>query len=178
MNIYDFVVKGTDGSDVSLKNYEGKVLLVVNTATACGLTPQYEAMQKLHDKYAGRGLMVLDFPCNQFLNQTPGSDAEIESFCTTNYGTTFTRFAKIDVNGANADALYVWLKKQAGADKHHEAAAEFEGKVKQFTEGSTETDIKWNFGKFLIDKSGNVVARYSPICPPESLEGDIEGLLG
>lgn len=177
MNLYDFTMNNNLGKAVSLKDYEGKVLLIVNTATKCGLTPQYTALQKLYDKYKDQGFEILDFPCNQFLNQAPENDAEITSFCTLNYGTTFPRFAKIDVNGENAAPLYVWLKEQAPEDKGDKDTKAFEEKVKEYTPENKTNDIKWNFGKFLIDQSGNVIARYSPAYAPENLERDIEALL-
>lgn len=157
MSIYDFTVKGRAGEDVSLSTYKGKVLLVVNTATGCGFTPQYEGLQKLYDKHKEKGFEILDFPCNQFANQAPGTIEEIQSFCTLNYGTTFPRFAKIDVNGKNASDLFKFLKKE-----------------KKSALGSS---IKWNFTKFLIDREGNVVKRFAPTDTPESIEQDIVALL-
>ncbi|MEN6634559.1 MAG: glutathione peroxidase [Clostridiaceae bacterium] len=157
MAFYDFTVKGRAGEDVALSTYKGKVLLVVNTATGCGFTPQYEGLQKLYDKHKDKGLEILDFPCNQFANQAPGTIEEIQSFCTLNYGTTFPRFAKIDVNGRNASDLFKFLKKE-----------------KKSALGSS---IKWNFTKFLIDREGNVVKRFAPTDTPESIESDIVALL-
>ncbi len=177
MNIYDFSVKGAKGEAVSLKQYEGKVLMVVNTATKCGLTPQYTALQELYDKFKDKGLVILDFPCNQFMGQAPGSDEEISEFCTLNYKTTFPRFKKIDVNGKNADPLYVWLKEQAPEDKGNDETKSFEKKVKVLTLGNKKQDIKWNFGKFLIDRKGSVAARYSPAYLPENLAQEVEALL-
>lgn len=177
MSIYDYTVKNNVGDDISLEQFKGKVLLVVNTATKCGLTPQYEALQSMYDKYESKGFTVLDFPCNQFGGQAPGSDEEISEFCTLNYGTKFPRFAKIDVNGANASPLYVWLKEQAPEDKGNEETAKFEEMVKQYTPDNGPADIKWNFGKFLIDRDGNVITRYSPAMTPETLAADIEALL-
>lgn len=177
MNIYDFTVKDNLGNDVSMMEFEGKVLLVVNTATKCGLTPQYTGLQELYEKYKEQGFEILDFPCNQFLKQAPGSDHEIDEFCNLNYGTTFPRFAKIDVNGKNADPLFVWLKDQAPEDKGNDESKAFEKKVKILTLGKKKSDIKWNFGKFLIDRSGNVVERYSPAYPLNLLEQDIEAQL-
>ncbi|MFT3983391.1 MAG: glutathione peroxidase [Lachnospiraceae bacterium] len=177
MTVYDFSVKNNKGEVVSLSDYRGKVLLIVNTATKCGLTPQYDALEALYKKYESRGLVILDFPSNQFLNQAPGSDEEITQFCTLNYGTTFPRFSKIDVNGKNADPLYVWLKEQAPEDRGDEASEAFEKKVKALKPFAKASDIKWNFGKFLIDSNGEVHARYSPAYKPEQLEADIEQLL-
>ncbi len=157
MKFYDYTVKGRAGEDVSLADYKGKVLLVVNTATGCGFTPQYEGLQKLYDAHKDKGFEVLDFPCNQFANQAPGSIDEIQSFCTLNYGTTFPRFAKVDVNGKNASDLYKFLKKQKGS--------------------LLGSSIKWNFTKFLVDREGNVVKRFAPTDTPESIENDILALL-
>ena len=157
MTFYDFSVKGRAGEDISLADYKGKVLLVVNTATGCGFTPQYEGLQKLYDSHQDKGFEILDFPCNQFANQAPGTNDEIQSFCTLNYGTTFPRFAKIDVNGKNASDLFKFLKKEKGS-----------------VLGSS---IKWNFTKFLIDREGNVVKRFAPTDTPESIESDILALL-
>lgn len=177
MNIYDFTVKGRKGEAVSLSDHSGKVLLVVNTATQCGLTPQYAGLEALYNKYRDRGFEILDFPCNQFLGQAPGSDEEITAFCTLNYGTTFPRFAKIDVNGDSADPLYVWLREQAPVDRGDDESRAFEEKVKELMPLAEAGDIKWNFCKFLIDRAGNVAARYSPAIAPEKLEGEIEALL-
>jgi len=157
MTFYDYTVKGRAGEDVALSTYKGKVLLVVNTATGCGFTPQYEGLQKLYDTHKDKGFEILDFPCNQFANQAPGSIDEIQSFCTLNYGTTFPRFAKVDVNGKNASDLFKFLKK-----------------AKKSTLGSS---IKWNFTKFLLDRQGNVVKRFAPTDTPESIEKDIVALL-
>ncbi len=177
MNLYDFTVTNNKGESVSLKDYEGKVVLIVNTATKCGLTPQYEALQKLYDTYKDRGLEILDFPCNQFLKQAPGSDEEIQEFCSLNYNTTFPRFAKIDVNGKKADPLYVWLKEQKPKDKIDKGAKSFEKKVSLLTLGNRKYDITWNFGKFLINREGTIIERYSPAYAMESLEKEIEAIL-
>lgn len=157
MELYDITVKDREGNDVSLSQYKGKALLIVNTATGCGFTPQYEGLQKLYEKYKDKGLEILDFPCNQFGNQAPGTEEEIHSFCTLNYGTTFPQFAKIEVNGPNESALYSYLKKRKG--------------------GVLGSDIKWNFTKFLVDKTGNVAGRFGSMDKPESLEKDIAALL-
>lgn len=178
MNIYDFTVKNNKGEAVSLSQYQGKVLLIVNTATKCGLTPQYEALESLYQKFGPERLEILDFPCNQFMNQAPGTDEKITEFCTLNYNTTFPRFSKIDVNGKNADPLFIWLKKQAPEDRSDDSSKPFEHIVKMLKPFAKPGDIKWNFGKFLIDRSGNVHARYSPAYRPEQLENDIKALLG
>jgi glutathione peroxidase len=158
MNIYDFIVKDAKGNDVSLSAYRGKVLLIVNTATACGFTPQYEGLQELYESHKDRGFEILDFPCNQFGHQAPGTGEEIAAFCTGRFGITFQQFAKIEVNGENESPLYKWLKTQKG--------------------GVAGSKIKWNFTKFLIDKNGNVVGRYAPTAKPESLVARIEQVLG
>ena len=157
MSLYDFSVKTRDGKDVSLNDYEGKVLLIVNTATGCGFTPQYTGLQELYNKYKDQGLEILDFPCNQFLNQAPGSDEEIHTFCTGRFGITFPQFAKIDVNGKNEHPLYTFLKKQQG--------------------GKLGSRIKWNFTKFLIGRDGAVLKRFAPTDTPEQIEQFIKDLL-
>lgn len=157
MNIYDFNVKDSKGNEVSLSKYKGKVILIVNTATGCGFTPQYKGLEELYRKYNPAGLEILDFPCNQFGHQAPGSDAEINEFCTLKYDTTFPRFKKINVNGSDEAPLYKWLKGQKG--------------------GLLGNRIKWNFTKFLVDREGNVVARYSPTTSPAKLETAIKNLL-
>lgn len=177
MSVYDFSVKNNKGENVSLSEYEGKVLLIVNTATKCGLTPQYDALEALYKKYKEQGFEILDFPCNQFMNQAPGSDEDISQFCTLNHGTTFPRFKKIDVNGKNADPFYVWLKEQAPEDRGDEKSKSFEKKIKLLKPFAKAGDIKWNFGKFLINAKGEVVGRYSPAFTPDQLEKDIEKLL-
>lgn len=157
-SIYDFTAKTLDGKDVSLGDWRGKVLLIVNTASKCGFTYQYQGLEALHRDYAARGLAVLGFPCNQFGHQEPGDAAEIANFCSLTYDVTFPMFAKIDVNGDTAHPLYKWLKTQKRG---------FLG-----TSG-----IKWNFTKFLIDRSGNVVGRFGPTTKPEALAAAIEALL-
>ncbi len=157
MNIYDFKVVDNINNIVELSEYKDKVLLIVNTATGCGLTPQYKELQELYEKYKDRGLEILDFPSNQFLQQAKGSDSEINSFCTLNYNTTFKRFKKIDVNGDNEDKLYTFLKSKQ--------------------KGFLNSKIKWNFTKFLVDKQGNVVKRFSPTAKPLNLEEYIVKLL-
>lgn len=177
MTVYDFTVKGAGGKPVSLSDFAGKVLLIVNTATRCGLTPQYEGLEAIYKKYRDRGLEVLDFPSNQFLNQAPGTDEEIGAFCTLNYGTTFPRFAKVDVNGKDADPLFAWLRERLPEDEGDEEAQSFERKVKVFKPFAKRGDIKWNFGKFLIDREGNPLKRFSPALAPEKLAAEIEKLL-
>ncbi|MEG0505777.1 MAG: glutathione peroxidase [Raoultibacter sp.] len=178
MNVHDFSVKATNGKPISLSDYAGKVLLIVNTATKCGLTPQYKELQALYDTYRDQGFEILDFPSNQFLKQAPGTDSEISEFCTLNYGTTFPRFAKIDVNGKHADPLFVALKEQLREELGDETSASFGRKVKVLTPFGKKGDITWNFGKFLIDRKGVPIARYAPGYAPEKLKADIERLLG
>jgi len=165
MNLYDFTVKAMDGSDVSLADYKGKVVLVVNTATECGFTPQYEELQKIYNEFHTEGLEILDFPCNQFGQQAPGNDDEIHTFCTGRFGITFPQFAKIDVRGENASPLFQWLS----------ANTKFEGfgmnpmgimmngiAKKMDPDYKNNGAVKWNFTKFLIDRSGSIVARFEP----------------
>ncbi|MBQ7506904.1 MAG: glutathione peroxidase [Lachnospiraceae bacterium] len=150
MSVYDFTVKNNKGKEVSLSEYKGKVLLIVNTATKCGLTPQYEGLEALYEKYHEQGFEILDFPCNQFAFQAPGSAEKIDSFCTLRYNTKFPRFEKIKVNGRDTAPLYVYMKEQKPGR------------------------IEWNFAKFLIDREGNVVNRFAPTEKPEKLTSSIE----
>jgi glutathione peroxidase len=158
MSLYDFSAVRLDGTQSSLREYEGRVLLIVNTASKCGFTPQYKGLEALYRDYAPRGFSVLGFPCNQFGEQEPGGSEEIGQFCEVNYGVTFPMFAKIDVNGDTAHPLYQWLKKQAPGVLGSER-------------------IKWNFTKFLIDRTGQVVGRFAPTTKPEELASHIERLL-
>lgn len=157
-HFYDFSAKNIQGEEVSMSHYKGKVLLIVNVASKCGFTPQYEGLEKLYQDYKGQGLEILGFPCNQFGKQEPGTPEEIKNFCKINFGVTFPLFAKIDVNGDGTHPLYVYLKEQAPGFLGTEA-------------------IKWNFTKFLIDKKGTVVERYGSSTKPEKIAGDIEKLL-
>lgn len=157
MSIYDFKVKAVDGGDISMSLFQGKVLLIVNTATKCGFTPQYEGLQRLYDKYKEQGFEILDFPCNQFGHQAPGSNEEIGNFCELRYKTSFPRFAKIDVNGVKEEPIFRYLKQKKG--------------------GFMGDNIKWNFTKFLVSRDGQVIDRYAPITQPERIEKDILKLL-
>ena len=157
-SVYDFSAKAIDGRDISLEDYRGKVLLIVNTASQCGFTYQYEGLEMLHERLSDQGLVVLGFPCNQFSNQEPGNETEIAEFCRTTYDVQFPMFAKIEVNGPNTHPLYAWLKSNA--------------KGILGTEG-----IKWNFTKFLIDRNGRIFSRYAPQTKPEAIRGEIEELI-
>ena len=156
-SVYDFTVKTANGTEKPLKEYEGKPLLIVNTASKCGLTPQFKGLQELYDNYGEKGLEVLGFPCDQFNNQEFGDIDETMEFCQRNYGVTFPMFGKIDVNGENADPLFQYLKEQK--------------------KGVLSSNIKWNFTKFLVDRSGKVIERYAPTTEPSKIESDIEKLL-
>lgn len=177
MTIYDFKVKDAKNSEVSLNDYKDKVLLIVNTATGCGFTPQYEGLENLYKKYQAQGFEVLDFPCNQFLNQAPGTNDEIVSFCQLKYGTTFKTFGKIEVNGNNEEPLYHYLKKAAAEDIENSDTPAFIEKIKKLGQNVLGTEIKWNFTKFLIDRGGNVVARYAPTVKPEDIDAKVAELL-
>ncbi|WP_238915278.1 glutathione peroxidase [Clostridium sp. YIM B02555] len=157
MNFYDFTANKVSGKEIKMDEYKGKVLLIVNTASKCGLTPQLEGLENLYKEYKDKNFEILGFPCNQFANQDPGTNKEISEFCLINYGVTFTMFEKIDVNGQNAHPIYKFLKENA--------------------KGTFGSEIKWNFTKFLIDKEGNVIKRYAPITTPEKIKSDIEKLL-
>ncbi len=155
--IYDFTVKDIQGNDLSLEKFKGKVMLIVNTASNCGFTKQYDGLQKLYEKYKDQGFVVLGFPCNQFGKQEPGDEKEIANFCTDTFNVTFPMMSKIEVNGENAHPLYKFLKKEKG--------------------GVLGDEIKWNFTKFLVDKEGNLVDRFAPQKTPEEIEDDIKELL-
>lgn len=157
VSIYDFSVKDIEGKEVSLSKYDGKVLLIVNVASKCGFTSQYEGLETLYQKYKDKNFMILGFPSNQFMNQEPGTNEEIKEFCRLTYGVDFDMFSKIDVNGKNEDPLYTYLKKQAS--------------------GTITDSIKWNFTKFLVDKDGTVLKRYGSIDKPSEIEPDIVKLL-
>lgn len=157
MSIYDYQVKDANGDHVRLREYEGKVLLIVNTATGCGFTPQYEGLEELYKKYQSQGFEILDFPCNQFANQAPGTESEIVSFCQLKYGVSFKTFAKVEVNGSNADPLFTYLKDQKS--------------------GVMGSKIKWNFTKFLVDRKGNVVERFAPTADAAKIEKRLKELI-
>ncbi|MBR4560398.1 MAG: glutathione peroxidase [Bacteroidales bacterium] len=180
--IYDITVKDMDGSDVSLANYKGKVLLIVNVASKCGLTPQYEGLEALYQKYKDQGLEILAFPCNQFLGQEPGTNEEIQSFCSLNYNVTFPLFDKIDVNGEAESPLYTYLKKQAPFQGYPEGTEEFAAMLDEIHQktgsGFDQGDaIRWNFGKFLVSKDGKTILRFEPMVTPDMMEEAIQEFL-
>ena len=179
MNIYDFKVKAQDGSEVSLSDYKGKVLLIVNTATGCGFTPQYDELQNIYDEFREKGLEILDFPCNQFGGQAPGNDEEIHSFCTGRYGITFPQFSKVDVNGENAAPLFKWLTDNTEFEGFGKSpmGVMLSGVVKKADKDyKNNGKIKWNFTKFLIDRNGGIVARFEP-TDMKNLKSKIEECL-
>ncbi len=175
MSLYNFTVKDAEGNDVSMEAYKGKVLLIVNTATECGFTPQYTGLQMLQESYEASGFEVLDFPCNQFGGQAPDTSGEIQNFCQGKFGVTFKTFDKVDVNGDNAAPLFTYLKKHSTV-----SGEETEGLKKLFSKLKSNVlgdSIKWNFTKFLVDGDGRIVGRFSPTTKPEALKAPIEALL-
>lgn len=179
--VYDFAVKDRKGGEVSLREYANEVILIVNTATKCGFTPQYEELEAIYEKYHAKGFTILDFPCNQFGQQAPGTDESIHEFCKLNFGTEFPRFKKIKVNGEDADPLYKYLKEQkgfAGWDPNHKLTPILEEMLsKEDPDYKEKADIKWNFTKFLVNKQGLVVARFEPTESLENVSKKIEELL-
>ncbi len=178
--VYDFSVKNRSGEEVSLKDYEGKVILVVNTATGCGFTPHYEPLEAMYKDLKEKGLEILDFPCNQFADQAPGSDDEIHEFCTMKFGTEFPQFAKIDVNGEDADPLFVWMAEQKPFEGFGKGLKNFS--LDKFAalnnkKFGDKAYIKWNFTKFLIDRNGNVIARFEPTVEMEEVRKAVEAEL-
>lgn len=179
MSIYDYKVKNRNGEEIPISNYKGKILIIVNTATGCGFTPQYEGLEKLYKEYHEKGLEILDFPCNQFGNQAPGNDEEIHQFCQFKYNTSFDQFSKIDVNGETESPLYTFIKNEIKED-------EIEGMKNKVAMKAVEKisstckkqgDIKWNFTKFLVDREGKVVSRFSPTFKPEDMEERVKELI-
>ena len=155
--IYDFKAVASNGKEIDFKEFEGKVLLIINTASKCGFTPQFDGLEKLNEKYRDRGLVCIGFPCNQFANQDPGSDSEIEGFCRMNYGVTFQIMKKVDVNGKDAHPIFKYLRSQ--------------------TKGLLGDRVKWNFTKFLVSRDGKTIKRFAPTVVPEKLESEIEKML-
>ena len=179
MNVYDFTVKTRKGVEVPLSNYKGKVLLVVNTATGCGFTPQYKELQAIYDAHKDDGLEILDFPCNQFADQAPGTDEEIHTFCTGRFGITFPQFAKCDVNGENAIPLYKWLTGSTSFEGFSgPAGLMLSGVVKKMDKDyKNNGNVKWNFTKFLLDREGNIVARFEPTMSMDKVRAAVEAAL-
>lgn len=180
-NIYNFTVKDGSGNDVALSDYKGKVLLIVNTATRCGFTPQYNELEATYEKYHNKGLEILDFPCNQFGEQAPGTNEEIHSFCTLNFNIKFAQFDKIDVNGDNASPLFTYLKSKQGfkgLDPNHKIGKILIDHLSKINpDYAKNDDIKWNFTKFLVDRNGNVVKRFEPTDDMSVVENEIKLLI-
>ena len=179
MSIYDFKLKNRNGEEVSLNDFKEKILIIVNTATGCGFTPQYEGLEKLYKKYHEKGLEIIDIPCNRFGSQAPGTDDEIHEFCALKYDTSFDQFTKSDVNGENELPLYTYLKEQIKEDKikgmKNKMAMKAIEKISKTA--INDGDIKWNFTKFLVNRDGEVVGRYSPTYNPDDMEEDIIKLI-
>lgn len=180
MSIYDLTVTNAKGEEVSLKNYEGKVVVVVNTATGCGFTPQYKDLEEMYEAYHDKGLEIIDVPCNQFAGQTPGTDEEIHEFCTLNYNTQFPQMKKADVNGENEIPLFAYLKSQKGFEGFGKGVKAFAMNTmlaKLDKNYKNNPDIKWNFTKFVVDREGNVVARFEPTADMKEVKKCVESLL-
>ena len=177
--IYDFKALTSKGKELDFAQFEGKVLLIVNTASKCGFTPQFAGLEALNQKYKDKGLVVIGFPCNQFKEQDPGTDSQIEEFCQINYGVSFQIMKKIDVNGSSADPIFEYLKEQAPTEAYNGLKAKAAKALFKTISNSVEkdSDIKWNFTKFLISKDGKTIKRYSPTTEPEKMESDIETML-
>ncbi len=176
MSFYDYSVFTPKGEEIPLKNYEGKVVIVVNTATGCGFTPHYKPLEEMYERFHNRGLEIIDIPCNQFGNQTPGSDEEIHEFCTLKYNTQFPQMKKSDVNGENALPVYGFLKNEIGFNGFGKGVKALA--MNAFVKDKESPDIKWNFTKFVIDRNGKVVARFEPTHDMKDLEKLVESLLG
>ena len=180
MSVYDYSVKNSKGEEISLKEYEGKVLLIVNTATGCGFTPQYKELEEIYEKYHDQGLEIIDVPCNQFGQQAPGSDEEIHEFCTLNYKTHFPQMKKSDVNGENALPLFTYLKSQKGFEGLGKGPASLmlSGVLKKMDpDYKNNSDIKWNFTKFLVNRNGEVVSRIEPTTNMKEVEKKVAALI-
>ena len=177
--IYDFKALTGKGAELSFNEFEGKVLMIVNTASKCGFTPQYDGLEALYQKYKDQGFTIIGFPCDQFAHQEPGTDAEIEEFCRLNHGVTFQLMKKIDVNGAQAHPVFEYLKSQAPTEEYKGLKAKAAQKLFKNISKSVEkeSDIKWNFTKFVISRDGTVIKRFAPTTTPEQMEKDIQELL-
>ncbi len=178
-SIYDFKTLSNKGAEVNFKDYEGKVLLIVNTASKCGFTPQYDGLEALYQQYKDKGLVVIGFPCDQFAGQEPGTNEQIEEFCRLNHGVTFPLMAKTDVNGPNAEPVFEYLKTQAPTEEYHGLKAKATQKMLKGISKSVEkdSDILWNFTKFLVSRDGSVVKRFAPVVEPKDFAKDIEEML-
>ena len=177
--IYDYKAVASNGKEIDFKQFEGKVLLIINTASKCGFTPQFDGLEALNEKYRDRGLVVIGFPCNQFKEQDPGTDSEIEGFCRLNYGVTFQIMKKIDVNGAEEHPIFTWLKAQAPTEEYSGLKAKAaHAMLKKLSDSAQkESDILWNFTKFLISRDGSRVERFAPTTEPKDIEKAIESML-
>ena len=177
--IFDFKALTSKGQELDFAQFEGKVLLIVNTASKCGFTPQFARLEELNQKYKDKGLVIIGFPCNQFKEQDPGTDSQIEEFCQINYGVTFQIMKKIDVNGPDAEPIFEFLKAQAPTEEYHGLKAKGAATLFKAISNSVEkdSDIKWNFTKFLISKDGKTINRYAPTTEPKNFEKDIEAML-
>ena len=177
--IYSFKTLSNKGAEVELSQYKGKVLMIVNTASKCGFTPQYDGLEALYQKYKDQGLVILGFPCDQFAGQEPGSNEQIEEFCRINHGVTFPLMAKTDVNGENAEPVFEYLKSQAPTEEYHGLKAKGAAALFKTISKSVEkdSDILWNFTKFLVNRDGTVIKRYAPVTTPEEIEKDLQEML-
>ena len=177
--IYEYKAQSNRGAEVDFSQYEGNVLMIVNTASKCGFTPQYDGLEALYQKYKDQGLVIIGFPCDQFAHQEPGSDEEIAEFCRLNHGVTFPLMSKVEVNGANAHPIFVYLKEQAQSEEYKGFKAKAAAKLFKNISKSVEkdNDIKWNFTKFLINRDGTEIKRYAPTTKPEDIEKDIKKML-
>ena len=177
--IYDFKTTGNKGAEVDFAQFEGKVLMIVNTASKCGFTPQYDGLEALYQKYKDQGLVIVGFPCDQFAGQEPGSNEQIAEFCRLNHGVTFPLMAKTDVNGAKAEPIFEYLKSQAPTEEYNGLKAKATRTMLKGISKSVEkeSDILWNFTKFLVNRDGTVIKRYAPVTKPEDIEKDIQGML-
>ena len=178
-NIYGFKATASNGKEIDFAQFEGKVLLIVNTASKCGFTPQFDGLEKLNKQYRDKGLVVIGFPCNQFKEQDPGTDGEIEEFCRLNYGVTFQIMKKIDVNGENEHPIFTYLKEQAPTEEYHGVKGKATAAMLKNISNSykKDSDIRWNFTKFLISRDGKTIKRYAPTTEPADFEKDIESML-
>ena len=178
-SIYDFKTLSNKGAEVNFKDYEGKVLLIVNTASKCGFTPQYDGLEALYQQYKDKGLVVIGFPCDQFAGQEPGTNEQIEEFCRLNHGVTFPLMAKTDVNGPNAEPVFEYLKTQAPTEEYHGLKAKATQKMLKGISRSVEkdSDILWNFTKFLVSRDGSTVKRFAPVAEPKDFAKDVEAML-